>query len=53
VLHTAGDKTLGAVKGRVGDDVIGVSVRREKIEADLPVAAIIKYGAENRAAGFF
>jgi hypothetical protein len=29
------------------------SVRREKIEANLPVATIIKIGAENRASGFF
>jgi hypothetical protein len=50
VLHAAGDKTLSAVIWRVGDDVIGVSGRREKIEADLAVAAIIKVGAEDRAA---
>jgi hypothetical protein len=37
--HTLGDKTLGAVIGRVGDDVVGVSGRREKIEADLAAAA--------------
>jgi hypothetical protein len=36
---------------RAGDD--RRSVRREKIEANLPVAAIIKIGAENRVSGFF
>jgi hypothetical protein len=45
VLHAAGDKSLGAVVGRVGDDVIGVSGRREKIEADLTVTTIMKVGA--------
>ena len=53
MLRAAGDKTLGAVVGWVGDNVIRVLARREKIEADLAVATIITIGAEDRAAGFF
>jgi hypothetical protein len=52
MLHTPGDKSLGTVVGRVSDDVVGVPGRREKIEADLAVAAIIEIGTEDRAAGF-
>ena len=53
MLHTARDKPLGGVKRRVADDVVGVSGRREKIEGDLAVTAIVKIRDEDSAAGFF
>ena len=46
VLYAARDKPLDAIIGRVDDDVVGVSARCEKIEADLAVAPIMKIGAK-------